>query len=195
MKQKQFYILIITLAVSLSAKAQSYDAQYQICSALLNKLTKVDSLYLAMVQTRDSCLIGSVAPNFQAFTIDSEKIELSKLQGQVVVLNFWFTRCSPCIEEIPALNKLVKLYAGRNVTFISLTNDSLATVTKFLKEHPFKFRVVANDDSVRHNIFKLFSAWPYTIIINKEGKIMDMQLGSKGGNTFSYFSKQIDNLL
>jgi len=192
---KQLYVLIIACISFTNASAQSYDKQYAVCSETLSKLTKIDSVYFAMLQKRDSCLTGVAAPDFTATTLHNKKIELSKLQGQVVVLNFWFTRCQPCINEMPDLNKLVGLYAGKKVTFISITYDSTKTVMKFLNQHPFKFKIVAGNDTVRSSIFKLFSAWPYNIIINKEGKIMDMQLGSKGGDTFAYFNEQIKKLL
>jgi len=195
MKQKQLYILFITFAFSLTTKAQTYETQYKICSESLSKLTYVDSLYFALAKKRDSCLLRVPAPNFQATTLDNKKIELSKLKGQVVVLNFWFTRCQPCIEEIPGFNKLVEFYANKNVTFVSFTYDSSLMVRKFLKQHPFEFKNVANNDTVRRDNFKLFGVWPYTIIISKEGKIMYMQFGSKGAETFSYFNKVIDNLL
>lgn len=113
MKQKKLFILVITFAFCLTTKAQTYDAQYKICSESLDKLPLVDSLYFALAQKRDSCLLGVAAPNFQASTLDNKKIELSKLKGQVVVLNFWFTRCQPCIEEMPGFNKLVDFYANK----------------------------------------------------------------------------------
>jgi len=43
--------------------------------------------------------------------------------------------------------------------------------------------------------FKLSSIWPYTVIINKEGKIVFMDYGSKAEQTFSYFKAFIDKLL
>jgi hypothetical protein len=90
---------------------------------------------------------------------------------------------------------LVEFYANKNVTFISFTYDSSAMVQKFLKQHPFEFQNVANNDVVRRDSFKLFSVWPYTIIICKEGKIAYMQFGSKGTETFAYFSGLINKLL
>lgn len=193
--KKQLYILIITFAFSLTASAQTYDAQYKICSESLSKLTQVDSLYFALVQKRDSCMLGVSAPDFKAVTIDNKVIELSKLKGQVVVLNFWFTHCQPCIEEMPGFNKLVESYAHKNVQFISFTYDSPAKVGEFLKETPFKFNIVADNDEVRRESFKLFSVWPYTIIINKDGKIIYMNCGTKGAEAFDYFNKIINRLL
>jgi peroxiredoxin len=194
MIKKQVYTLFLALVFSLTATAQTYETQYKICSEPLSKLTLVDSLYIALAQKRDSCLLGVTAPNFQVTTLDNKIIEFSKLKGQVVVLNFWFTRCVPCIKEIPGFNKLVEFYKNKNVTFISLTYDSPEIVREFLKQHPFKFNNVADNEEVRLNNFKLFSAWPYTIIISKEGKIAYMQFGSKGAETFTYFNGLINKL-
>lgn len=195
MKIKNFFLLIIIFIFSLSSSAQTYDEQYKICSESLSRLTHVDSLYFALAEKRDSCLLGVSAPNFQATTMDNEKVELSKLKGKVVVLNFWFTRCQPCIAEMPGFNKLVETFSNKKVSFISFTNDSSAIVLKFLQQHPFNFKNVTNNDAVRRESFKLFSVWPYTIIISKEGKIAYMQFGTKGTEAFSYFDKIIKSLL
>lgn len=195
MIKKQLYFLIINFAFSLSITAQTYDEQYQICSEPLGKFVEVDSLYLTEIIKRDSCMIGTPAPDFKAITLDNKKIELSKLKGKVVLLIFWFTRCQPCIKEMPGFNKLVKLYADKNVTFISFTYDSDKVVQEFLEKQPFNFNNVADNDEVRQKVFKLLSVWPYTIIIDKEGKIRFMQFGSKGAESFDYFNKIIEKLL
>lgn len=195
MKEKFFLLLNLFFTFSLTAQSQTYDEQYKICSESLSKLTFVDSLYFDLAEKRDSCMLGVQAPNFQATTLDNEKIELSKLKGKVIVLNFWFTGCQPCIAEIPGFNKLVETFSNKKVTFISFTYNSSATVLKFLQQHPFKFKNVTNNDTVRREDFKLFSVWPYTIIINKEGKIAYMQFGTKGTEAFPYFDKIIKSLL
>ena len=37
---------------------------------------------------KDSCLTGAIAPNFRLIDINNSPIELSKLKGRVVFLNF-----------------------------------------------------------------------------------------------------------
>src|SRR4051812_27891598 len=39
------------------------------------------------------------APNFSVTSLEGEKFELAALRGKVVVLNFWFTGCAPCVAE------------------------------------------------------------------------------------------------
>ena len=48
------------------------------------------------------------ASDFNATDLEGNEYSLSNLKGKIRVLNFWFTTCKPCVEEIPALNELVK---------------------------------------------------------------------------------------
>lgn len=188
-----FFLFIIILYSS--ASAQTYEKQYAICSEALKKLEVVDSLYFDLVKKRDSCLIGTQAPNFIVSTIDNQEVELRKLKGKVVMLNFWFTRCQPCIKEMPELNKLVDYYSSKNVEFISFAPESSSVVKEFLERHSFKFKAVADSEPIRSEQFKLFSAWPYTILIDKEGKINKMILATPDENIVSYYKRLIDDLL
>jgi len=195
MQIKQNLCLFIILIVTLSTSAQSYEKQYEICSQELKTLTTVDSVYFDLVKKRDSCLIGSSAPDFIVSTIENEVIELSKLKGQVVVLNFWFTRCQPCIMEMPDLNKLVEFYSGKKVVFISFAPEDSNTLKNFFGTHIFKFKTVANSEVIRRDYFKLFSAWPYNIVINQDSKISKMVCGSMKEDTIPFYQTLIDELL
>jgi thiol-disulfide isomerase/thioredoxin len=64
-------------------------------------------------------LVGCEAPEFDVVAVDGKRLKLSALKGKVVVLNFWFIGCAPCIAELPALNKLVDEYKGEDVVFIA----------------------------------------------------------------------------
>lgn len=192
---KQITVLIILILLSFNTYAQTYQEQFDKCSISLKGLTTVDSTYLARVHERDSCLVGSIAPEFHVTTMDGQRIDFSDLKGKVVVLSFWFTRCQPCIEEIPGLNKLVDTFSKSGVSFISITYDETKVVQQFLQNHTFKFQNVADDDSVRRDDFKLLGAWPYNIIIDRKGRISYMQFGSWGQNTFDFYSDKIRKLL
>lgn len=195
MQMKKFNLLFFILIVSFSASAQTYEKQYDICSESLKNLKIVDSIYFDLVKKRDSCLTGTFAPNFIVTTIDNEVLKLSKLKGKVVMLNFWFTRCQPCIKEMPDLNKLVEVYSAENVAFISFAPESSGIVKEFLVKHPFNFKTVADSEPIRSKQFKLFSAWPYTILIDREGKISKMILAAPQENIVSYYQGLIDDLL
>jgi peroxiredoxin len=67
--------------------------------------------------------IGSAAPQFQAKDTDGTDISLANLRGRVVVLMFSADWCSPCKEMYPANRELVKKYADRPFTLLSIMAD------------------------------------------------------------------------
>jgi len=88
-------------------------------------------------------LVGCVMPDFTAQTLNGQFISKQSLKGKVVVMNFWFIGCKPCLAELPALNTLVEQYKGKEVVFIAFGRDSKQqTVEKFLPKHEFKFQLV-----------------------------------------------------
>src|SRR5436190_22651200 len=68
------------------------------------------------------------APAFNMTSVDGEKFELAALRGKVVVLNFWFTGCEPCVAEFTKLNHLVDKFENKGVIFIAPTLDNAATL-------------------------------------------------------------------
>jgi thiol-disulfide isomerase/thioredoxin len=50
------------------------------------------------------------AAEFSVPTPDGSAITLGALRGKVVLLNFWATWCEPCLEEMPAMERLSRAY-------------------------------------------------------------------------------------
>ncbi len=77
-------------------------------------------------------LIGGHFP-IESFKDETGKVFLPEhLKGKLSIINFWFTSCPPCIEEIPDLYKLKKEF-GDSVNFIAITFESRKKVEKFLE--------------------------------------------------------------
>ena len=62
----------------------------------------------ANASNKDSGKEGaSVFPEFKAKDLDGNDVDSSIIsKNAVTVLNFWFNGCSPCVQELPELNKL-----------------------------------------------------------------------------------------
>lgn len=116
---------------------------------------------------------------------------MKHLKGKPSIVNFWFTNCPPCIEEIPDLIKLKKEY-GTTVNFIAITFESKKNVNKFLAKRPFFDFIHITDSQKSINKLKIES-YPLTFLLNAEGEIVNIY----GALKFSLSEnlKQLLNLL
>lgn len=139
------------------------------------------SLFLVLVF---SCVgfsqqsVGAAAHNFSETTLSGENIELRQLQGKVVVLTFWSTKCQICLAEIPKLNKLVSKYNGRDVVFIGLTMNYPEMVQSYLRKKPFDFKIIPNGFAVlmkyadRDSQNRLNMGYPAHFVVDRDGKVV-----------------------
>lgn len=124
---------------------------------------------------RDELAIGKMAAAFSITTLGGRKLDLAALKGKIVVLNFWFTTCSPCIAEMPALNKLVSEYKDKDIVFIAFAKDPESEVREFLKNRTFNYQQVSNADDI-HEKYEI-NLWPTHVILNPEGKVVQRLTG------------------
>ena len=144
-----------------------------ICFTATSQTLNLDSLDNA-IKTQQRALIGKPFFFLELTTLTGELITPAILKGKIVVYNLWFTACSPCVAEIPALNKLKASYR-EGVEFIGLTFNFKEDLTRFLKANPFEFKIVSIPR--RDLESKISFAYPTTVIVNKKGKIIYLESG------------------
>ena len=74
--------------------------------------------------------IGSEAPDFTAKLNNGETFTLSDKKGQVILLNFWATWCSPCRGELPYLKEAFKEFGPKDSTFTAYRSTTMPRVGK-----------------------------------------------------------------
>ncbi|WP_395743319.1 TlpA family protein disulfide reductase [Prosthecobacter sp.] len=107
--------------------------------------------------------------------VDGREVDVSKLQGKVILIDFWATWCGPCVEELPAVLKLYKeLHAqGFEVIGVSLDGDK-AELEAFVKEKGvewpqyFDGKGTENELFVRFNLESIPTMW----LLNKKGVVV-----------------------
>lgn len=135
---------------------------------------------------------GELAMDFIVTDLKGNNIKLSELRGKVVVLNFWFIKCKPCIEEMPLLNELKKLYDSNDVEFLAITFDKKGMVENFLKKNTFNYDIAPNSmDAIKiHGV----NSFPTNMVINKKGEIVLKEIGYST-NIKEVLKASIDKLL
>lgn len=141
--------------------------------------------------------IAQKITDFEATTITGEQIKLSELKGKIVVLNFWFKACKPCIIEIPYLQKLTEKYKDKNVVFLALCTDDEETLKSFLVNEKFDYKHIANARSIAQKWG--VQGYPTNIVIDEKGNIVLNEKGlmivNNAPETPQLIDKKIQELL
>ena len=140
----------------------------QMASAAAGKLKKMDALG------------KPVKMAFKA--VDGRQVDLGKLKGKVVLIDFWATWCGPCVAELPNVKKTYAKYHEKGFEIVGISLDqSKDKLTDFVKENempwPQHFDGLGwkNEFAVMYGIQGIPAMW----LVNKEGNLVDMKARSE----------------
>jgi peroxiredoxin len=68
--------------------------------------------------------IGARAPDFNATTLAGAPASLDDFRGRVILLNLWATWCPPCVEEMPALQRLHDQLEAEGFSVVAVSVDA-----------------------------------------------------------------------
>ena len=103
-------------------------------------------------------------------TLQGEAVNLEDYRGQLVMVQFWATYCTPCRVEMPSMNRLQKVM-GENFKILAVDmGEAAAEVQQFVDEVKPEFTILMDEDGEALAAWKVFAA-PATFIIDPAGKI------------------------
>ena len=103
--------------------------------------------------------------------IDGVLYKRSAFTGRVTLINFWASWCGPCVEEIPALNKLREYMKGKPFELISINYaESPQQIREFLDRVKVDFPVLLDTDGSYSAKWQVL-VYPATFVIAGDGKI------------------------
>jgi peroxiredoxin len=112
--------------------------------------------------------VNKVAPQF-SINDGSQSADLSKLKGKVVLLNFWGSRCAPCIEELPTLMELHRRMPEVAIVAISMDDDPEAYQRFITKNHIDLLTI--RDPTLRIQTMYGTAQIPETYVIDRQGML------------------------
>lgn len=109
-----------------------------------------------------------VAPDFTV-SDGENSIRLANYRGKVVLLNFWWSQCPPCIRETPALEQLHHDRPDIAILAVSIDEDP-GSYRRFLNRFHIDLNTVRDPDQT---VAKMYGTegWPETYIIDRKGVI------------------------
>ncbi|MGB1042115.1 MAG: TlpA family protein disulfide reductase [Tenacibaculum sp.] len=165
-------------------------------------------------------LIGNKTPEFSGKTLSNKEWNYNTIKGKVVLVNFWFIKCMPCMKEVKYLNELKEKYKDENFILISIARNTKqelinfnsdfetieSTIRKEFAKEKIKYEIIPECKKSKLNCNKISSLfnvtrYPTTFIINKKGIIEYVKTGfgdKESNETSKYnpgYEKIIDKLL
>jgi thiol-disulfide isomerase/thioredoxin len=111
------------------------------------------------------------APALPFSLLSGKPLDIGKLRGQVVLVNFWATWCPPCRKEMPSLDRLDKMESGRRFTVLAVdVKEQADLVERFLEEMPLSFPIALDEDGKLAKAWKAF-VYPTSYLVDKMGQI------------------------
>ena len=118
-----------------------------------------------------------LAPDFTLTLLSGEDFTLSEHRGTVVVLSFWATWCGPCVEKLP-YTQASSEHFGNRVVFVGINiGEDPDLVQDFIEEGGYTFFQGVDEDNSIFNSLYTSPGIPYSVIIGRDGVIVDEMVG------------------
>ncbi|HXP01714.1 MAG TPA: TlpA disulfide reductase family protein [Luteibacter sp.] len=125
--------------------------------------------------------VGEVPAPATFLTVDGKPRQLSDWRGKRLLINYWATWCAPCRREMPLLSENVARYAGRNVAFLGVAEDTAGAVRAFLADRPVAYPIVLADSDAPGGSLSFGNTrrvLPYSVLIGEDGRILRRKMGT-----------------
>ena len=118
------------------------------------------------------------APDFTFSGINGKMFSLSDYRDKVVLVNIWATWCSPCVDEMPSMEKLYQKLKGEKFEILAVSIDSLGlkVVAPFMKKHKLTFPALIDPEGTIRISYKT-TGIPESFIIDKDGILAKKIIG------------------
>ena len=116
---------------------------------------------------------GQHAPDFKLTDINGKEVTLSTLAGKYVYIDVWATWCNPCRKELPHMQKLEKMFKGKNIHFVSVSCDKDKKAWEnMVKEKHMEGIQLHMDKGSSFGEDYVIQGIPRFILLDKEGRII-----------------------
>jgi thiol-disulfide isomerase/thioredoxin len=166
--------------------AEAYESKYvdsPISKSMMTQYQQISAGYKDYQDSKNAPKVqgmGLVAPEIALKNPEGKVMKLSSLRGKVVLIDFWASWCGPCRRENPNVVRIYNLYKNKGFDIFSVSLDKDAEAWKrAIKSDGLIWANHVSDllmwDTPMVQLYG-FSGIPYTVLIDKKGKIIETNL-------------------
>lgn len=157
---------------------------------------KIDSKYSFGIDQLKSLEFAGFDKNlFNRSDIWEKQVDIEKLNNKIVIVTFWASWCSPCVEEFPSFELLAKESADVVIVAVSL-DESKQEALNFLKSmkltsQSVNFIFIHDEDKILSKHFGVLRL-PESFIFSKDKKFQKKIIGINdwmSNSTLTYLKK------
>ncbi|HPF78947.1 MAG TPA: TlpA disulfide reductase family protein [Alphaproteobacteria bacterium] len=130
---------------------------------------------------------------------EGEKIDWSAFKGEYLLVNFWASWCSPCVIELPTLDRLEQKFRGKGLKVIAISLDQGRSHDE-IKEYLYnrnlgEFAAYFDSDTQVQKTIPMRGI-PTTYMLDKRGNVLHVFEGDADWDSpesIAFFNKFLDN--
>ncbi len=118
-------------------------------------------------------------PDITLTTIDGNNFDLATMEGKPLLVNFWATTCTVCMQEMPELIALYNDLAkeGLEIIAIAMPYDPPNRVVEVTKQFKLPYPVALDIRGEAMHAFADVKATPTTFLIAADGRVVGQSVG------------------
>ena len=138
--------------------------------------------------------LSAGAPDFTLRSVGGANLRLAEQRGQVVMVNFWATWCTPCLQEMPHLSRLYERYRASGFVLLGVNiDDDPRAATALATKLGLRFPVLLDTDKKVSRVYDM-NSMPATLLIDRDGRVRHIHRGYRDGVEKTY-EEQVRGLL
>ncbi|TWU17940.1 redoxin domain-containing protein [Allorhodopirellula heiligendammensis] len=141
-------------------------------------------------------LLGKPVPEYTLTLLDGTEVSSEELKDKIVVLDFWATWCTPCMQAMPTIKSSVAEFADKDVVFYAINaGENASLVNGFASEQDWGVDVAVDPEGTLMDAFSAEEI-PLTLIVGRNGIVESTHMGYPGEDALAkQFHDELDVLV
>jgi len=148
--------------------------------ALVAIAALIAGLFVVQLTGGGTLAEGAAAPAFSLPRADraGESVDLARLGGKVVVLDFWSTTCPPCLAEMEELETLARRMGPRGVEVVGISagGEPVDEVARFLRGRGISYAIAVDEIGATVAAYRVRTL-PTLYVVDAAGRIAAGHVG------------------